>query len=889
VVIPFNQCIARPAEGARPPQLLVDHLTQVAERWENTGKSCRGGKRVEARVYQEILRLGGFMHDAGKARTSWQDYIASTIKSRRGRVFHSPAGAVLFFYSSKKLVTACVESGLVTQNQARSTEMSVLRAGITLDIAGHHGELKDVEEIPPWEGGFSLEHLDEMDLEGLFAFAVSRVSVAEIELTRQEALAYITEKASDEWHKLSLVTFPRLRREILRAPARYSEAARRCLKLRTSGLIVADRLDAAGVEESCLCPEAARAAIDRVTDYLERKSSSALRAGAAQNLVNMRKSAQQYAVSTYLKHPGEGIYRLNLPTGLGKTMASLRVALFACAKGFAERIIYVAPYISILSQATEEIRAATGLEVIQHHHLSVLDSLNETEGSKKQSHAVRSAASPDLPDRAEDAYLLTMESWQSPVVTTTFNQFFLALFPRRAQQTLRMGALQKAFIIIDEAQIIDVSAWKLFLRMTESLVTETGCQVLFITATMPPVENGLSKAPFSLTDKSVYVRPRYEIVREPEVFDSHRLVDEVICSLDEVKHVAVVVNTVKNASRVFSLLQERLSGVGAFEGVRLYHLSGAMTPLHKSYIIDTIRRDLGFRGSVGGNVKNTIHNCNKRICPPGDLPCKRTDEKFGGDLTSVSDESSRSVPVVVVSTQVLEAGVDLSFDCIFRELPVMPSIVQVAGRANRHGEKTFPSQVRVFRFLDENGKEPRVYVYRSPVWREETDRILDDSGGWSEDESSGLLEAFFEECYRRVPGEAFLDWLVNGAVGDGSALRNIVPFEEQSKPIDVFVPLDDWITPSIKGVMNSFETATADDIYNRYLEPGFIANMPFIRRKRFFALMQHFTVSVDWSKAMRIADRHSDTSLWRLINSDYYDRRTGLADTGMSDFSHYVL
>ena len=161
MVIPFNQCIARPAEGARPPQLLVDHLTQVAERWENTGKSCRGGKRVEARVYQEILRLGGFMHDAGKARTSWQDYIASTIKSRRGRVFHSPAGAGLFFYSSKKLVTACVESGLVTQHQARSTEMSVLRAGITLILAGHYGELKDVEEILR-EGGFSPEHLDEM-------------------------------------------------------------------------------------------------------------------------------------------------------------------------------------------------------------------------------------------------------------------------------------------------------------------------------------------------------------------------------------------------------------------------------------------------------------------------------------------------------------------------------------------------------------------------------------------------------------------------------------------------------------------------------------------------------------------------------------------------------
>ncbi len=836
VVIQFGKCIARPAEGGKPPQLLCDHLFQVAERWGNAKKSSCGVKGEEAKMYQELLRLGGLLHDAGKARASWQDYIRSTKKSGRGRVFHSPAGAALFFYASKKLLEACVSEGVVTEDYVRSTEISALRAGVTLDIAGHHGGIKDVEGIPPWEGGFSLDQLEEMDIDGLFDFVLGHTGVPEMELTAQEAVMYINEKASEDWHKLSLVTLPRLRREILRAPDRYSEAARRCLKLRTSGLIIADRLDAAGVKESCLCPETAKAAIDKVSKYLEGKSFSALRDGAAQDLVCMRKTAQDYAISTYLERPREGIYRLNLPTGLGKTMASLRVALAACAQGFAQRIVYVAPYISILSQATSEIRAATGLEVIQHHHLSVLD----------------------LPDKAEDTYLLTMESWQAPVVTTTFNQFFLSLFPRRAQQTLRLGALQNAFIIIDEAQIIDAGAWKLFLKMTESLVKEVGCQVLFITATMPPVENGLSRAPFSLTDKNVRVRPRYEIIQEHESFDSDRLVSEVVSSLAGGKHVAVVLNTVKNVSRVFSLLQERLCVPGMLDGVRLHHLSGAMTPLHKSYVIDTIRKDLEFKQS-------------SETSGPG------------------REEVSRVVPVVVVSTQVLEAGVDLSFDCIFRELPVMPSIVQVAGRANRHGEKHSPSQVRVFRFLDENGKEPRIYVYKSPVWREETDRILDDTGSWRENESSKLLETFFEECYSRAPGEAFLDWLVDGAVGNGSALRRVVPFEEQSKPIDVFVPLGEWITPSTTCVMESFGISSAEDIYNKYLEPGFVAKMSFIDRKRFFALMQHFTVSVDWKKAMRIADRHDDSPVWLLVNLDYYDRQTGLADVGVSDFSHYAM
>lgn len=855
MVIPFNDCIARPAEGARPPQLLRDHLFQVAEQWENNVglyDKCNG---PNTNVPKILCRLGGLLHDAGKARASWQKYVNNSQYSKKGKVFHSPVGAALFFYVSKKLVP-CVESGFVTEKQVSSTDISVLRVGITLDIAGHHGEIRDINENTPWEPGFSLDHFDEMDLDGLFAFIVNNLGLSEMNLTAEEAVMYISKQAPSEWHKLSLVTLPKLRYQITRSPKRYHEAAKRCLKLRTSGLIVADRFDAARVVRTYLSPEMAGIASVKVANYLESKSHSALEGRANKELVSIRGTAQDYAVSAYLKHPEEGIYRLNLPTGLGKTMASLRVALTACAHGATERVIYVAPYISILSQATSEIRSATGLEVIQHHHLSVLESSDEN----------------------EDVYLLTMESWQAPVVTTTFNQFFLALFPRRAQQTLRLDALRNAFIIVDEAQIIDAGVWKVFLKMIESLVEQVNCQVLFITATMPPVENGLSKAPFSLSPENIEVKPRYEVVKEPEVFDSDRLIDEVVSTLTEGKHVAVVLNTVKNTSRLFSLLQDKLCDIGMLEGTRLYHLSGAMTPLHKSYVIEAIRNDLEFSGTIKGFVKDALPDCTEQIRQPSGEWCL-------GDLK----ENGYHYPVAVVCTQVLEAGVDLSFDCIFRELPIMPSIVQVAGRANRHGEKESLSQVRVFRFVDDHGKEPRDYVYRSSVWREETDRILDQTGGWLESDSSGLLEEFFEECYERAPGEAFLDWLVDCAVGNGSALRRVVPFEEYRKPIDVFLPLEDWITPSIKDVMKSFGIDGVDGIYDRYLEPGFVSNMPFVKRKRFFALMQHFTVPVDWKTAKRIADRHGDSTLWRLIDCDYYDRHTGLSDVGVSDFSYYEI
>jgi len=847
VVIPFGECIARPSSGAMPAQLLSDHLLRVARDWALLAGDSHSDDISVVEVKRKLLMVGGLLHDAGKARASWQEYILSPNREGRGRVFHSPTGSALFFYASRALLSKCVKVGSITERQARSCEVQTFRAGISLDIAAHHGELKDIENDPPWEPGLFQEHLDEIDLTGLFEFLEINVAMGNLGINSQDARTYLGGQALDEWNRLSMITYPRLRRELTQSPERYSEAARRCVKVRTSGLILADRFDAGRLERSFLTSEMAEAARSKLNLYLGEKASAALSEGASQDLIMTRKKAQDYAVARYLEHSDEGIYSLNLPTGMGKTMASLKVALNACAEGITERIVYVAPYISILSQATNEIRNSTGLEIIQHHHLSNLESYGTYGAYGDKYHP---AQSDQYVESVEDDYLLTMESWQAPVVTTTFNQFFLALFPRRAQQTLRIGALHKAFIIIDEAQIIDANAWKLFLRMVEAVAKEMGAQVLFITATMPPVENGLSEPPFSLTYEEICVGPRYVVKSEQGLFDVQRLVEEVVMAVGEGKNTAVVMNTIKNAARVSCALRDRLAASRMADDIEIYHLSGAMTPLHKSHTINSVRSALESNARALENL----------------IACR---------------------PVVVVSTQVLEAGVDLSFDCVYRELPVLPSIIQVSGRANRHGEKANVAHVYVFRFVDEKGTEPRRYVYKSAIWREETDRIVEGTGGWSEAESARLLQVFFKECYSRAPAETFLQWLVDGAVENGKALRSVVPFEEHTKPIDVFVPIGEWMTPTVCRAMRSFGVDVPDDMYYRYLEPGFVSKMSFAERKRFFAVMQHFTVSLDWRKAMRIADIRSGTSLWRLSDTNVYDLCTGLAEISESDFSYF--
>src|SRR5690606_30677744 len=121
---------------------------------------------------------------------------------------------------------------------------------------------------------------------------------------------------------------------------------------------------------------------------------------------------QVAALQNYRIHVEQTFFTLLLPTGYGKTLTGLRVALEALHKGRCKRLIYVAPYISILSQAANEIEKATGLPVFVHHHLSIL-------GEKDQPAQDR--------QREDHQSFDLMDTWQAPLIATTFNQLFRAL------------------------------------------------------------------------------------------------------------------------------------------------------------------------------------------------------------------------------------------------------------------------------------------------------------------------------------------------------------------------------------------------------------------------------------------------------------------------------
>src|SRR5208337_1646532 len=202
-----------------------------------------------------------------------------------------------------------------------------------------------------------------------------------------------------------------------------------------------------------------------------------------------------------------------------------------------------------------------------------------------------------------------LDTWQAPIVATTFNQLFRALFPARAQQCLRIPALDRAFVFIDEPQIINPAVWSAFLRAMAVVAGQRGAQVLFCTATLPPLDEGLGdRGPAqSLVDHVPAAVNRFVVRSVAEPWNADRVVDEAERRLRTLGSAAVILNTVRDAVTVF----RKLRGGGG----RWFFLASRMLPGHKEQIIRQIRKSL----------------------------------------------KDKSKPTGVVCTQVLEAGVDLSF------------------------------------------------------------------------------------------------------------------------------------------------------------------------------------------------------------------------------------
>jgi CRISPR-associated endonuclease/helicase Cas3 len=307
-----------------------------------------------------------------------------------------------------------------------------------------------------------------------------------------------------------------------------------------------------------------------------------------------------------------GWFSLTVPTGGGKTLASLAFALTHGHAQKLERVIYALPFTSIIEQNASIFRAALGDDVVLEHH------------SNLDPDATRSTATE-----------LATENWDSTVVVTTNVQLFESLFASQKTRCRKVHRIAGSVIVLDEAQTMPPELLAPCLAALDELVRNYRCTVVLCTATQPAITHR-DEFPIGIEHITEIVEAPTDLFHQMKRVNVHHLGplgdEELVERLASTPIALCIVNTKRLARELAQQLGDRRDDV--------VHLSAAMCPAHRTVVINDVR-----------------------------------------------DRLASGRPCLVVSTQVIEAGVDVDFPVVYRELAGFDSIAQAAGRCNREGRR----------------------------------------------------------------------------------------------------------------------------------------------------------------------------------------------------------
>jgi len=353
----------------------------------------------------------------------------------------------------------------------------------------------------------------------------------------------------------------------------------------------------------------------------------------------LRNRVRNYAIS--LSNQDRGFYSMTLPTGMGKTLASISWALHHAKHNNLKRIIVVLPFISIIDQTAKELKLIFGEKWVLEHH----SNFNEDE------EANINIANEALHGTSYTKRLAT-ENWDYPIIVTTTVQFFESLFNNKPSRCRKIHRISDAVVIFDEVQSLPKELVTPTLSMLMNVQKVMQASFLFCTATQPAFEKN---------EKFNGIENIQPLVENPkEVFDATRRVNyypvnqylpisisELVTEVNNCKSsVLCIFNTKKQALLFYNNIDEKLFN-------KRFHLSTSMYPTHRKRVIANIR-----------------------------------------------DSLQKNEKIIVSSTQLIEAGVDFDFPCVFREIAPLESIIQSAGRCNREGKMKRMGKVFIFKIND---------------------------------------------------------------------------------------------------------------------------------------------------------------------------------------------
>lgn len=378
----------------------------------------------------------------------------------------------------------------------------------------------------------------------------------------------------------------------------------------------------------------------QLNEHLASLQAEAARQGRADEAV-MRARAVVLTQCLEKARLAPGVFTLTVPTGGGKTLSSLAFALQHALKHGKRRVIYAIPYTSIIEQTVDVFGLIFGSEqVIEHHSQADADDRDETPRSR-----------------------LACENWDAPLVVTTNVQLFESLFAARTSRCRKLHNIADSVIVLDEAQLLPPEFLQPILDALNVLVAHYGVTLVLCTATQPTLGDsrrfdprqslrGLPPAASIIDDPAALFTALQRVdIEWPADLHTPLTTEALVQRLAEHDCVLVIVNTRNDAAEI-------MRAVDAATGDTTLHLSAALCGQHRADVVAEIRARLRARR-----------------------------------------ERSDTRPLRVVSTQLVEAGVDIDFPVVYRALAGLDSIAQAAGRCNREGLLAGGAKGRVVVFV----------------------------------------------------------------------------------------------------------------------------------------------------------------------------------------------
>lgn len=598
--------------GEKIEQTLAEHLRASAE---------YAGQALASIGLYNTGYFAALIHDIGKAKREYSEYLEKTYldeKVIRGSVNHT--------FAAVKFIIGRYYEKAKTSYEILTCEI------IAIAVGSHHGlfDLDDPTEISNKNG---LEY---------------RVKYDEDEISYKESLEnFLNEVAElDELDDLfkaaceeieNIVKIIEKNKEEYKANGMFMEFGY-LARLVTSAVMEGDRRDTAEFMSGKKLPSfnAGKEFWEKQLKQMEKKINDF----PCDTPINLVRRYISDSCCDFGKRK-QGIYRLTVPTGSGKTLSSLRYALSHAAEYGKKRIIFIIPLLSVLEQNSKDIHKyldAEGMILEHHSNLVVYD---------------------ESKDELDTRELLT-ETWGAHVVISTLFQLLHILFSHKTSAVRRMNALCDSVIIIDEVQSLPLKFAGLFSMAVNFLAECCNATVVLCSATQPA---------FETLKPSMHIEKENEIVtldfERAKVFQRVEIVNRILdegMSVEELADFAceliqtrdsllIICNTKAEAKAIYKQLNYKSNGNYA-----LYHLSTSMCQKHREEILSQI----------------------------GKVPGLKSNEK-----------------VICVATQMVEAGIDFSFESVIRIEAGLDNIVQSAGRCNRSNEWKKICQVFVVRLKNE--------------------------------------------------------------------------------------------------------------------------------------------------------------------------------------------